>query len=111
MTDVDDGVKAAYDLPSPSKAGIAGVAKDVDGKPIQESGTAEEAEDMAEKVGWNQRYGWPVESVLAGDSMLDHSTWLEDKLPDEYFGGNYSPSAGAWEVPCVCSKFSPKARH
>ncbi|KAI1200925.1 C2 domain-containing protein [Nemania serpens] len=93
VTDVDDGVKAAYDLPSPSKAGVAGVAKDVDGKPIQENGTAEEAEDMADKVGWNQRYGWPVESVLSGDSMLDQSTWLEGKLPDEYFGEWYHNAA------------------
>ncbi|KAI1124715.1 C2 domain-containing protein [Nemania abortiva] len=93
VTDVDDGTKVAYDLPSPSKAGVVEVAKDADGKPIQQNGTAEEEEDMAEKVGWNQRFGWPVESVLSGDSMLDHSTWLEGKLPDKFFGDWYHNAA------------------
>lgn len=91
MTDVDDGTnKAAYDLPSPTKAGVVEVAKDVNGNPIQDSAAAQEEEDMAEKVGWNQRFGWPVESVLSGDTMLDHTTWVESKLPDKFFGGKFS---------------------
>lgn len=47
---------------------------------------------MADKVGWNQRFGWPVENVLDGDTMLDHSTWLEGKIPDAFFGGKSSPT-------------------
>ncbi|KAI1176202.1 C2 domain-containing protein [Nemania sp. FL0916] len=93
VTDADDGATADYDLPSPTKAGVVQVAKDADGQPIQEDGTAKEMEDMADKVGWNQRYGWPVESVLEGDSMLDHSTWLEGKLPDTMFGDWYHNAA------------------
>ncbi len=89
MTDVDDGTKVAYDLPSPSKAGVVEFAKDERGKPIQEQGLTEE--DIADKVGWNQRFGWPVESVLSDDSMLDHATWLEGKIPDTFFGGNLAP--------------------
>ncbi|RWA08324.1 hypothetical protein EKO27_g6778 [Xylaria grammica] len=88
VTDVDDGNKVSYDLPTPSKAGVVEFAKDEHGKPIQEQ-TLEEEEDMADKVGWNQRFGWPVDSVLSGDSMLDHSTWLEGKIPDAFFGDWY----------------------
>ncbi|KAI0873036.1 C2 domain-containing protein [Hypoxylon argillaceum] len=94
VTDVDDGTnKAAYDLPSPTKAGVVEVAKDVNGNPIQDSAAAQEEEDMAEKVGWNQRFGWPVESVLSGDTMLDHTTWVESKLPDKFFGDWYHNAA------------------
>ncbi|GAW20606.1 hypothetical protein ANO14919_101140 [Xylariales sp. No.14919] len=88
VTDVDDGNKVSYDLPTPSKAGVVEFSKDEHGKPIQEQ-TLEEEEDMADKVGWNQRFGWPVDSVLSGDSMLDHSTWLEGKIPDAFFGDWY----------------------
>lgn len=102
VTDVDDGAKAAYDLPSPSKAGVVNDGKDQNGNPIKDADGVEEEEDMADKVGWNQRYGWPVESVLAGDSMLDHSTWLETKMPDAFFGGNSpypTPSLRLYLVP------------
>ncbi|KAI1283289.1 C2 domain-containing protein [Xylaria sp. FL0933] len=92
VTDVDDGTKVAYDLPSPSKAGVVEAHKDEHGKAIPEQGSTEE-EDMADKVGWNQRFGWPVDSVLSGDSMLDHATWLEGKLPDTLFGDWYHNAA------------------
>ncbi|KAF2968014.1 hypothetical protein GQX73_g5584 [Xylaria multiplex] len=91
VTDVDDGTKVAYDLPSPSKAGVVEFTKDEDGKPIQDG--LDDEEDIADKVGWNQRFGWPVDSVLSGDSMLDHSTWLEGKIPDAFFGDWYHNAA------------------
>lgn len=87
VTDVDDGNKAAYDLPTPSKAGVVELAKDENGKPIQEDDSVEGEANIADKVGWEQRFGWPVDSVLSGDSTLDQSTWLEEKIPDQYFGG------------------------
>ncbi|KAI1820350.1 C2 domain-containing protein [Xylaria intraflava] len=93
VTDTDDGPKAAYDLPTPSKAGVVEFAKDENGKPIPEDGTAETEQSIADKVGWEQRFGWPVESVLAGDSMLDHETWLESKVPDTFFGDWYHNAA------------------
>ncbi|KAI0818342.1 C2 domain-containing protein [Xylaria sp. FL0064] len=92
VTDVDDGTKVAYDLPSPSKAGVVEAHKDEHGKAMPEQGSTEE-EDMADKVGWNQRFGWPVDSALSGDSMLDHATWLESKLPDTFFGDWYHNAA------------------
>lgn len=89
-TDVDDGTKAAYDLPPPSKAGAVEFYQDKDGKPIVDGNTAQEEEDLAAMVGWTQRFGWPVESVTEGESLLDHSTWLESKVPDQYFGGQFT---------------------
>ncbi|KAI0523732.1 C2 domain-containing protein [Xylaria bambusicola] len=91
VTDVDDGTKVAYDLPDPSKAGVVEIAKDESGQPIKEPGSTEE--DIAAKVGWEQRFGWPVDSVLSGDSMLDHTTWLEGKIPDTMFGDWYHNAA------------------
>ncbi|KAI1307734.1 C2 domain-containing protein [Xylaria venustula] len=92
VTDVDDGTKVTYDLPSPSKAGVVKAAKDEQGQPGQEQGPTDD-DDLADKVGWNQRFGWPVDSVLAGDSMLDHTTWLESKLSDSWFGDWYHNAA------------------
>lgn len=87
MTDLDDGTRVSYDLPEASMAGVVESAKDESGQPIKEPGATDE-EDIAAKVGWEQRFGWPVDSVLSGDSMLDHTTWLEGKIPDTMFGGN-----------------------
>ncbi|KAI0390963.1 C2 domain-containing protein [Xylariaceae sp. FL0594] len=98
-TDVDDGTKAAYDLPPPSKAGV--VEKGLD-KTGQENDADEPEENLTEKVGWEQRFGWPVESILEGDSLLDHSTWLEDKIPDQYFGDWYH-NAGIIVFACLTS--------
>ncbi|KAH9999565.1 tricalbin [Xylariaceae sp. FL0662B] len=92
-TDVDDGTKAAYDLPTPSKAGAIEVVKDNEGRPITGGDTVEEEEDLAAKVGWTPRFGWPTESVTAGESLLDHSTWLEEKVPDQFFGEWYHNAA------------------
>ncbi|KAH9902320.1 tricalbin [Xylariomycetidae sp. FL2044] len=92
-TDVDDGSKAADYLPSPSKAGVVEMAKDKDGNVISDGNTPEQEQDLAAQVGWTQRYGWPTESVLSGDSLLDHSTWLEDKLPDTLYGDWYHNAA------------------
>ncbi|KAI1333108.1 C2 domain-containing protein [Xylariaceae sp. FL0255] len=88
-TDVDDGTnQATYDLPEPSKVGVVHFADEND-----EQKKAQEEEDLAAKVGWTQRFGWPVDSVTSGDSMLDHSTWLEGKIPDHLFGDWYHNAA------------------
>ncbi|KAI0116933.1 tricalbin [Daldinia grandis] len=101
-TDVDDGTKANYDLPTPSKAGAMDIPKDKDGRPIVDGNTPEEEEDLAAKVGWTQRFGWPVDSVTEGESLLDHSTWLEERLPDQYFGEWYH-NAGVIIFACLAS--------
>ncbi|KAK6948278.1 hypothetical protein Daesc_010042 [Daldinia eschscholtzii] len=101
-TDVDDGTKANYDLPSPTKDGAMEIVRDKDGRPIMDGNTAEEEEDLAAKVGWTQRFGWPVDSVMEGESLLDHSTWLEERLPDQYFGEWYH-NAGVIIFACLAS--------
>ncbi|KAI0175987.1 tricalbin [Hypoxylon sp. FL1284] len=92
-TDVDDGSQAAYDLPPPSKAGAVASVQDQDGRPITDGNTMEEEEDLAAMVGWTQRFGWPVDSATEGESLLDHSTWLDSKVPDQYFGEWYHNAA------------------
>lgn len=38
-------------------------------------------------TGWAPRLGWPKELVEEGDSMQDHTTWLESNLADKFYGG------------------------
>ncbi|RYP42912.1 hypothetical protein DL770_011954 [Monosporascus sp. CRB-9-2] len=94
-TDVDDGTKADYDLPDASKGkeGAVQIVKDKDGKPLVNGSNPEEEEDLAAKVGWTPKFGWPTDSVLEGDSLLDHTTWAEENLPDNAFGDWYHNAA------------------
>lgn len=87
VTDIDDGTKADVDLPAPSKAGAIEVRRGEDGKP-HESGQAddEDADDFS-RTGWAPRFGWPTESAHEGESMLDHTTWVESQIPEQFFGG------------------------
>lgn len=41
-----------------------------------------------EKTGWAPRFGQgSITSEEAGESLLDHQTWVEGKLDDKFFGG------------------------
>lgn len=95
-TDLDtDEAKPAYDLPSPTKAGVIDVARDKDGKPLPGGEDAvgdDKAEDWS-KTGWAPKFGWPTESIHEAPSMLDHSTWLEGRLPDKLYGDWYHNAA------------------
>lgn len=87
MTDRDDGSKPDYDLKEDSKAGAIEAAKDADGA-VTEGGKATEGVEMGPGVtGWSPQFGWPLESVMEGESLLDHQTWLEGQIPDKYYGG------------------------
>lgn len=87
MTDRDDGSKPDYDLKEDSKAGAIEAPKDGDGA-VTENGKAADGVEMGpETTGWSPQFGWPVESVMEGESLLDHQTWLEGKIPDKYYGG------------------------
>lgn len=94
VTDMDQGNKAGYDLPTPSKAGAMEIPQDEEGNPLLNGAeTGETEENKAAKVGWTQRFGWPSESVFAGESLLDHQTWLEGKIPAQFYGDWYHNSA------------------
>lgn len=86
VTDIDGGEKTDIDLPSPTKAGIA---KDADGKPIENGDAAKEEEFDWSKTGWAPRFGWPSTPAHEGESMLDHTTWLEGQLSEQWFGGTF----------------------
>lgn len=58
-----------------------------DGQPTINGQPADGGPEMGPQTGWSPRFGWPVESVMEGESLLDHQTWLEGKMPDKYYGG------------------------
>ena len=96
-TDIDDGKPGAYNLPPPSTAGAiaATPATDKSGAPLT-NGTnghleKEDAERWIERTGWAPRFGngTPSQSII-DESFADHETWLEGKLEDKFFGGNFS---------------------
>ncbi|KAK0735013.1 C2 domain-containing protein [Lasiosphaeria miniovina] len=99
-TDIDDGSKADIDLPSPSKAGAVEVAKGEDGKPLP-NGHASEGAVMGEMTGWAPRFGWPADEE-EDSSLLDHTTWLESRLSDAFFGDWYH-NAGVIFFACISS--------
>lgn len=88
-TDIDDGsTKPSYDLPPPSKAGAVALEEDKDGKHgANGQAIGKHGVQMGEATGWAPRFGWPAEPVGDMDNALDHSTWLESRLPDKLYGG------------------------
>ena len=51
----------------------------------------DETEDFEQKTGWAPRFGQgSITEEEAGVSLLDHSTLLESKLDDKFFGGKAS---------------------
>jgi Ca2+-dependent lipid-binding protein len=91
VTDKDDGAPVA-DLPAPSMAGAMEAAKDAQGKPI-EGQDPEDEEKPYTKTGWAPQIGWPKEGIHEAESLLDHTTFLESKLPDTLYGDWYHNAA------------------
>ena len=51
----------------------------------------EDAAQYAAKVGWAPRFGQgDLTEAEAGESLLDHETFLESKLDDKFFGGEFA---------------------
>lgn len=97
MTDIDDGKPGAYDLPTPTTAGALAapaVQKDKDGKPmagVNGALTEDDEERWVSLTGWAPRFGNGDPADNEGPSMLDHQTWVEGKLEDKFFGGEFIP--------------------
>ncbi|KAH8815077.1 C2 domain-containing protein [Xylogone sp. PMI_703] len=94
VTDLDDGsapASPAYALPSPSAAGALPPSSD-SGKP-EPNGVSPEDEEARwiERTGWAPRFG-SIDNE-EGESLLEHSTWLEGKLEDKFYGDWYHNTA------------------
>lgn len=60
--------------------------------PAHANGTVsvDEQAQWAERVGWAPRFGQgSITEAEAGESLLDHQTFLETKLDDNWFGGEF----------------------
>ncbi|KAL7819079.1 tricalbin [Trichoderma gracile] len=98
-TDVDDGTGPDEELPEPTKEG----ALDDAGKDKSlANGDADNAEAPYSRTGWAPQIGWPVESALEGESLLDHTTWAESQLPDHLYGDWYH-NTGVIIFACIAS--------
>lgn len=89
ITDVDDGTGPVEDLPEPTKEGVLDVARDEQGKPLPDGADPEAEEVPYSRTGWSPRMGWPADDATEQDSLLDHATWVEGKLPDTLYGGTF----------------------
>lgn len=38
------------------------------------------------RTGWAPQFGWG-DDTMESESLLDHATWLEGRLPDTLYGG------------------------
>ncbi|KAF7557854.1 hypothetical protein G7046_g5955 [Stylonectria norvegica] len=102
ITDVDDGTGPTEDLPEPSKDGVLDVARDEHGKPLADGEDPGTVDPPYSRTGWAPRLGWPTDDMLEQDSLLDHGTWVEGKLPDKLFGDWYH-NAGLIIFACISS--------
>ena len=85
VTDVDDGTGPDEILPEASTAGALDIAKDADGNKLTGSDPGAQ-EAPYSRTGWAPKFGLG-DSTLKSESLLDHSTWLEGRLPDNLYGG------------------------
>ena len=95
VTDVggDDSGPTA-DLPPPSKDGVVEVTKDAEGNIVEDgAGPGGDTEKPFERTGWAPQFGSPNEKSQDAESLLDHSTWLEGKIPDSLYGDWYHNAA------------------
>lgn len=84
----NDGSPDQYDLPPPSTGGV--LQPDVDPSHANGSVSTDEQTQWAERVGWASRFGQgSITEAEAGESLLDHQTFLESKLDDKWFGGEF----------------------
>ena len=65
------------------------VATDADGKRLADGADPEAKQAEFSRTGWAPKLGWPPGSALEGESLLDHATWVEGKLPDTLYGGTF----------------------
>jgi Ca2+-dependent lipid-binding protein len=92
VSDADDtGAPQKYDLPPPTKAGALELPPTANGQ--KANGHAPELDEDArwKRVGWAPRFGMPGSDDPDQDdgTMLDHQTWLEERIEDKFYGDWY----------------------
>ncbi|GAB0139449.1 hypothetical protein EsHS_00000102 [Epichloe bromicola] len=92
ITDVDDGTGPDEELPEPSKAGVLDVAKTADGGKDLTGMDPGASEAPYSRTGWAPKFGWGGDATEA-ESLLDHATWLEGRLPHSLYGDWYHNTA------------------
>jgi hypothetical protein len=86
----DDGTPDQYDLPPPNKEGAIPLSTSANGDVKQANGRVSVGEDdrwARDRTGWAPRFGTGNPEDSAGDTLLDHQTFLDSKLHDKFFGG------------------------
>ena len=74
------------------KSGVIDVAKDAEGNVVKDADP--EAKDPPfSRTGWAPKFGAIGEKLTDGESLLDHATWMEGKLPDTLYGDWYHNTA------------------
>ena len=100
----DDGTPDQYDLPPPTKEGAVPASPGFDNAQSKANGRVSH-DDAAkyEKTGWTPRFGTgSITDTEAGESLLDHQTFLESKLDDKFFGDWYH-NTGVIVFACLAS--------
>lgn len=86
VSDIDDGTGPDEDLPEIGKAGVIDVATDADGNRVAEADPGAKELPFS-RTGWAPKFGAIGDKLAEGESLLDHATWMEGKLPDKLYGG------------------------
>jgi Ca2+-dependent lipid-binding protein len=102
LSDKDLASKPTTKLPPPSTAGAI-KAGEVDEKITGPGGWTEEDEKYWKMAGWAPRFGDGVPADLdMNTNLLDHKTWLDERLQDKFFGDWYH-NAGVIIFACLAS--------
>ncbi|KFY65048.1 hypothetical protein V497_01494 [Pseudogymnoascus sp. VKM F-4516 (FW-969)] len=92
-TDIEDGKPGAYDLPEPTTAGAIEPVKDEKGNLVLGAQEGDK-EKWVDRTGWAPRFGNGTDPNAGPlESLLDHQTWVEGKVPDKFFGDWYHNTA------------------
>lgn len=83
---MDDGTGPDEELPDATNEGVLELAKDADGKPIADA-DPEATEVPFARTGWAPKFGAIGDKIMDSESLLDHTTWVEGKIPDSLYGG------------------------
>ncbi|OKL63539.1 hypothetical protein UA08_01208 [Talaromyces atroroseus] len=93
-TDKDLTGPVQYDLPPPSQATEEVNEASSEKEQLQNGQLTEDQRWARDRTGWAPQFMKPDQAKLEdGDTLLDHRTFLEDKISDKFFGDWYHNAA------------------